>query len=338
MRRRRGVTLQINLAPTDLPVALHVLPHQLRQWSGQVDEVLLIMDLHRSRGRYGEAWSQRLPGMRTLIEESCALIPAARTEDVDYAPVAMASVAQQFFGGQPVPAKDRQGAAFYAYLFGLQRASHDVVLHMDSDMLYGGGSQAWIEDAIALMEADDHVLACNPLPGPPTADGTLRSQELVPYGYATPAFLAPAISTRHFLIDRRRFWDRVGRLRLSRPSPRNYLKAVIDGYPAYNPLEVNLSEAMAAQHGIRVDFLGSGPGMWAIHPLYRTPEFFNRLPTLVADIEAGRIPEGQRGHHDVTESMVDGAGTEATVTQKVVNHLRIAAGRFRSGRPRNVLD
>ena len=42
--------LQINLGPIDLPHLIHILPHQIRQLGGQVDEILLTLDLHQSRG------------------------------------------------------------------------------------------------------------------------------------------------------------------------------------------------------------------------------------------------------------------------------------------------
>src|ERR671922_3024328 len=79
-----GVTLQISLAPTDLPHATHILPHQLRQWAGQVDEILLIVDLHQSCGRFSEGWKERLPGLRLLINACCAKYPNAHSLDVDY--------------------------------------------------------------------------------------------------------------------------------------------------------------------------------------------------------------------------------------------------------------
>src|SRR5258708_3765673 len=47
-----GTTLQINLAPTDLPHLIHILPHQIRQLGAQVDEILLTLDMHQSSGRF----------------------------------------------------------------------------------------------------------------------------------------------------------------------------------------------------------------------------------------------------------------------------------------------
>src|ERR1035437_8110913 len=96
---RPGVTLQINLAPTDLPHARWILPHQLRCWAGQVSAVVLTVALHRSRNRYAAEWRERLPGLRTLIEEICSQHAEISSHDVDYSPAARMRVADMFFGG-----------------------------------------------------------------------------------------------------------------------------------------------------------------------------------------------------------------------------------------------
>jgi hypothetical protein len=98
-----GVTLQISLAPTDLPTAKHTVPHQLRVWADQVDEILLVLDKHRSRGRYSMDGHERLPGMLALLEECCAAYPHARAVEVDYSPEAAARLADRYSGGQPLP-------------------------------------------------------------------------------------------------------------------------------------------------------------------------------------------------------------------------------------------
>src|SRR5215475_13342942 len=106
MNTSTGVTLQINLAPTDLLHAKYILPHQLRQWANQVNEILFIVDLHRSRGRYSEAWKERLPGLRRLIDEYCAKYDKARTLDVNYSDEVAAKLSALYFGEQPLPVKD----------------------------------------------------------------------------------------------------------------------------------------------------------------------------------------------------------------------------------------
>jgi len=317
MSARPGVTLQINLAPTDLPHARHILPHQLRQWAGQVDEVLLTLDLHRSGGRFSEAWAERLPGMRDLVDRSCAQYPAARLAEVDYSAGVAAEIARRFFGGRPVPAKDWNGGPFYSYFFGLHAATNDYVFHLDSDMMFGGGSKTWLAEGVSLLQERTDVLICSPLPGPPEADGRLRSQGRggLPQEQAEPhlsaGFRFPHLSSRLFLMDLPRFATAIGHLPLTQPPRIRRLQALVRGNPPFNLPEAIFSAAMAEHSLFRVDFLGEPPGMWSVHPPYRSPEFYQALPGLIERIEAGDVPDAQRGDHDVNDSMVDWSSARA---------------------------
>jgi hypothetical protein len=323
MRDLAGVTLQINLAPTDLPHAVHTLPHQLRQWGHQVDEILLVVDLHKSRGKYSEGWSKRLPGLRRLIADCRAEYGHARCEDVDYSPSVARTLAQTYFGGRPLPTKDWNGAPFYSYFFGLHAANYDHVMHMDSDMMFGGGSPTWTDEAVVLLSERPDVFTCSPLPGPPTADGHLTSQSLERELLNSLAFRAGHLSTRVFMLDRRRFRTCIPQLSLTRPSRFRVWQALMDGNPPYDFAEAILSQAMAQRGLIRIDFLGSTPGMWSLHPPYRSALFYQRLPSLIAQVEAGEVPDAQRGDHDLNDSMVDWTGARHSFLQKIRKHERL---------------
>jgi len=58
----------------------------------EVDEVLFVVDLHRSRGKFAEGWEERLPGLRRLIDECCTGHSHRRSVDVDYSEEAKAAV------------------------------------------------------------------------------------------------------------------------------------------------------------------------------------------------------------------------------------------------------
>jgi hypothetical protein len=301
-----GVTLQISLAPTDYPHARHILPHQLRQWASQVDEILLVVDLHKSRsGRFAAAWAERRPLLAQLVAESCAQYGHARAVEVDYTPNAAARVAATFFGGRPVPTKDLRGGPFYSYFFALDAATHPLVLHADSDILFGGGAKTWAADARRLLDADPTVLVCSPLPGPPTADGRLVSQRAERYPAPFVAYRFPHVSTRIFALDRARFRERIGALRATRPGLRGRVRATLQGMPAYDLPENILSRAMHAHGLARVDFLGTAPGMWSLHPPHRSALFYEQLPAVIARVEAGDIPDAQRGCYDINDALVD---------------------------------
>jgi hypothetical protein len=322
------VSLQINLAPTDLPRARYTLPHQLRQWAGQVDEILLVLDLHRSQGRFSAAWAERLPGMRQLLADMCAEHTHARVEEVDYSDAMRQQLADAFFGGLRLPEKDWIGGPFYAYFFGLHRAAHEYVLHTDSDVMYGGGSQTWIAEALGIMAEHPEVIACNPLPGPPTPDGALRSQTLTRVPYAALAYSVTRLSTRTFLLDRARFHQEFPALPLL-PAPWRLRRwqARLEGNSPFELPEEIMSSVMTAHNRFRVDFLGEPPGMWSLHPPYQTPEFFVRLPELIACVEAGDVPEGQRGYHDLNESMMDWSSARVPRWRRIAAHGRLALGR-----------
>jgi hypothetical protein len=327
MSSASGVTLQISLAPTDLPHARRILPHQLGQWANQVDEVLLTVDLHRSRGRFSDGWSERLPGLRGLIEECCARYPRARSAEVDYSQERRDKLSMAYFGGQPIPTKDWIGGPFYSYFYGLHAARHSYVLHMDSDMLFGGGSPTWTTEAVRLLVARPEVLVCSPLLGPPTADGSLRSQVLEPESLASLAYRSPKLSTRLFLIDMERLRSRLAPLPLLRPPTLHLLQARLDGNPPFALPEEIISYAMAQRDMIRVDFLGAPPGMWSLHPPHRSALFYDRLPELIRQVEIGEVPEGQRGFHNMNGSMIDWSTARRSLPSKVLKHAKLALSR-----------
>jgi hypothetical protein len=305
MKANSGVTLQINLAPSDWLHAEHILPHQLRQFAHQVDEILLVLDLHRSAGRFAEGWEERLPKIKSLIDRCCKQYPHAHLKEVDYSPTALARVSAMFFGGKTIPPKDFRGGPFYSYFFGLYAAEHDYIFHLDSDLMFGGGSSTWIAEAIDLLTQQPNILVCGPLPGPPTADGHLRSQVAEPEYHYSRAFRFSSLSSRYFLLDRKRFTSSIKQLPLKYPSIRSIIKALIEeNYPYKLPEEI-FTEAMLEHSLVRVDFLGKSPGMWSLHPPYRSKNFYASLPKLIQIVESGDIPEAQRGDHDVNDSLVD---------------------------------
>ncbi len=303
------VTLQINVAPTDLPHALHTLPHQLRCFSGQVQEILFTYDLHRTErgGRFGEGWEERRGPMGELLQRLCAEHPSARVAEVDYDPARMREMAAELFGpGSEMPVKDTKGAPVYPYFHGLIEARHDHVLHLDSDMMFGGGSQSWVAEATELLGGNDQVLACNPLAGPPLAEGSAPATGRRSFPGVPAAVRVESMNTRIYLIDRARMRRRMLPMELLPPIRLvSRLKAKLHGNPPYGAAELVMGEAMRRAGLCRVDFPGRPPGMWSLHPPFRSPEFYSELPSLIEQVETGRIPDAQRGDYELGDSMLD---------------------------------
>lgn len=313
---QRSVCLQINLHPRDATIAVHMLPHHLRVLGGQVDEVLLTVDLqHRKGSRYrSEDFEAERARLQQILDRVCAGEPKARVVTVDYAAAARERVAREFMGGPYVPLQAYYGGPYYPYLYGLHAARADHVLHLDSDMLLGGGSQTWVREALALLARDRSVIACNPLPGPPTADGRLRTQQAERVEAPYPAWRFRSLSTRVFLLDKRRFLSGELRVPLLRPAWPKRVGAWIQYTEPYIALEDSLSAFMRACGLSRIDFLGEGGGLWTLHPVYRCPRFYRELPNLIARVESGDVPEGQRGDYDLNDAMFDWSEARAART------------------------
>lgn len=317
------VTLEITLASPDVRHVEHVLPHQLRAWAAQVSEILCVVDLLPVPGRPDRSWERDGQRLLDLVDRCCAEYPHAHRRVVDYGADAARALSDAFFFGSPIPPKTYRGGPFYAYLWGWHEAVNDYVFHLDSDIMFGGGSQTWVHEAIGMLRDRPNLLVCQPFPGPPTADGGIYAAGAEHEPGPVPAFRFRTITTRYFLIDRGRFRERIGGLTERAHSPfvtkvglldwlhglravpfRDRLRPLRLVTPRVDLPERLLGEAMTAAGMYRLDYLGRERGMWTLHPLERTEAYYECLPELVARIERGEVTDAQRGHYDLDASML----------------------------------
>ena len=311
------VTLEITVSPADRRHAVHVLPHQLRQWAGQVDEVQFTLNLQPRTGRSGAAAPADVTALLELLDRLCREHPHARVREVDDSPAARAEVGERFFGGRPVPPRSHDGGPFYSYFHGW---------HTDSDMLFGGGSQTWVGEAVELLRTRPDVLCTAPLPGPPTPDGELPDRVRARHAAlgGPPRRLEGDVlgyelqgcSTRLWLVDRSALGRHLADVPLEAPRLRTALRARVEGQPPVDLPERIVSRRMRALGLHRVDFLGRGAGMWSLHPPMRSEEFYAALPELVARVEAGDLPAAQLGDYDVNDSLVDWTSARAALRRQ----------------------
>jgi hypothetical protein len=310
---RQGVAAQMSTYPMDVRHLEHLLPHQIRALAPMVDRFVITLDTHQSRsGRYRVSnFNERLARTRDVINQARRHYPQLEVLDVDYGDAARRAVAQYFFGVDSIPVKAWDGGPFYSYFFGLYATNAQFVLHMDGDMMFGGGSKTWVRDAIACMERRPEVMVTAPHPGPPRADGQIFGHGSEGTGYSKepmewPAWRHSSVSTRIFLIDLNRFKARLGVLPLLPPGPLQRMKSRLLGNPPQvREAELLMSHTLHASGLFRIDLLGSSPGFWSLHPPYRSEAFYQRLPELIQAVETGNVPEGQRGHYDLNDSMID---------------------------------
>lgn len=320
-QKRVGRALQINMHPFDARHVAHTLPHQLKTISAQVDRVVVTLDTRIARaGRYRAGrFEQAHEHILSVLDEARKIEPRLVVDPVSYAPETRRKVGAAFFGDTAEwPDRAFDGGPFYVYFHGLLRANADHVFHIDSDILFGGGSRTWATEAVELLDADPDALCIGPFPGPPDATGGIDESLHMRFpgrvGFAGPQKLdapAPAykfstVSTRIFMIDMKRFANRIGALDPVAPDGMRRLRASLFGEsPLSMPAEEVLSANMMARGLKRIDYLGTGAGLFSLHPPFRSPEFYDQLPQLIARIERGDIPEGQKGDYDINASMMD---------------------------------
>lgn len=320
------VTLEITVSPTDWRHAVHVLPHQLRQWAGQVDDVQFTLNLRQRQGKYGGTGPDALSSVTALLEDLCREHRNAHVREVDYSPAMQAEVSDRFFDGRPVPLTNHDGGPFFSYFFGWHAARHDHVFHADSDILFGGGSQTWMSEALALLSSKPEVLTAAPLPGPPTTDGVLPAHMFQKHSnmggapqredHDSLAYRFHGVSTRVWLFNRATLASRLQGMPLERPRLRSRVRARLEGNPAVELPEKSMSRRMNQLGLRRVDFLSADPGMWTLHPTMRSEEFYDALETLIRRVETGDIPDEQRGDFDVNDSLVDWTSARENLRRK----------------------
>src|SRR5882757_5423273 len=114
-----GVTLKISLSPRDHRYIKHLLPHQLKVWYSQVNEVLIIFDLH---GYDSDYYQDIIKDLELFIDTLQAQYSQIRVLQVDYSEQARTAVSNAYFGSKRVPLKTHRYGPYYAYFFGIYHA------------------------------------------------------------------------------------------------------------------------------------------------------------------------------------------------------------------------
>ena len=98
--------------------------------------------------------------------------------------------------------------------------------------------------------------------------------------------------------------------------PIHLWRALRAGNPPYREPENIVTRGMEREGLRRLDFLGQSPGLWSLHPKWRSQEYYDALPEVIRRTEAGDMPEGQRGDDDLNDSLVDWTSARAAQRQR----------------------
>lgn len=298
------ITLQISLSPSDFKHVVHLLPHQLKVFENQVDEVLLTYDTHKSKGRFALNWEENNKKMWVFLEDFANQHSKIRLLKIDYSVSKIKEIAEKYFDRKSIPAKDWRGGPFYTYFFGIHEAKNDYVFHLDSDLIFGGLSENWMKEAMNLYQNDFRILFINPLAGPPKSDGTLIKQQYFIYDSKPFHFGFYTMSTRLFLVHKNKLSEHIIK-NIYTSKIGEISRAILRKNPPFKLPEEILSHHLINNNYIRVDFKGDNPGLWSLHPPYRTAQFYKDLPLIIKKIEENNVPKSQNGFYDIVDELVN---------------------------------
>ena len=297
-----GVTLKISLSPRDHQYIKYLLPHQLKTWHSQVNEVLIVFDLH---GYDTAEYHDIIKHIEGFVHSLKKEYPAISLIKVDYSAEARKAVSAAYFGSKRVPLKTHRYGPYYSYFYGIFKARYNYVLNTDCDLFFGGDNPDWVNQAMGLMSTDNTVISCSPYPGPPRTDYKLMDQQGKTDQSSLKKIIFDSFSTRIFFINKQSFINKLCPLPIRLANLNTMLRAIIRGNPLYMLPEDVITDIMLEKKLVRIDFLGAENGLWSLHPPFRNSQFYTDLPKLVSDIESNNIPDEQRGYYDINDSMIN---------------------------------
>lgn len=301
-------SLWILASEPDVSYVALTVSHLIRSCNFPFKERVLAVDTACLSGEY--ARRTILPGRQSL-RDCCADLVARgvidRVVDLDYSPDFHRQAYRKYFADYFPHTHGYRGYPVLGSLFCLEKSSSKYMLHFDCDMLlHQDASKSWIADGIELLQSCEDVVSVMPLPGPPAEDGELRQQ--VPYASDPRGFFSfKNFSSRCYLIDRLRFEKLlplpIRALRSRKPLVNRLpdkirlLAKHFVGKNVLHSFEYMVSSRLATSSLVRADL--NSACAWTLHPVDHGEEFIEKLPGIIARVEAGTFPEAQSGHYDL---------------------------------------
>jgi hypothetical protein len=304
--RKHDISLQINVSAADLEVCKRILQRQITFWYEELDEIIITVESKKSYGKFAKDFDKNSEDLIALLEKYKSAYPKLRYHFVDYSQQRHTTLAKLFFDTTSMPEKDYRGCAFYSYLDGLAVCKNKYIIHLDSDMLIGGTPNAWLQNAVDLLNSDKTYLVVNPLAGPPAPDFDIKQSYVKKTGKYD--FVFDKMSTRIFLIDMEKLSVHKTTLKKVPPTPRYIKNAIKNNFTrGYMALEDLFSVMMRQRGFVRIDTLGQDENhiAYSLHPLVKPDHYIQAIPDLLKKIDADDIPDAQRGNYNIHNDFFD---------------------------------
>ena len=266
------ISLVSNATAADGPTLLRTVPHLLRVFGPHLAEIVIVVDAQPPTGRIAELqqghWDgERLKKAIDTLELADARVRFVPMDSIDPEPI------QRRWFGRARPVRCQGGTPLLAFVAAIEQAKCDIVLRIDSDMLFC--EKGWLEEeAIPLLKGGVDIYE------PPR----LHVDDM------------PQVSSRAFMVSKHRLDSKLP-LRNLRLDPLRAVHRRIQGRPPWLALEEMMTsgvEKKQLSHRIgRNVNLG-----FSLHGLKRAWTAASWFDTVIQSVEAGRVPDAQRASFD----------------------------------------
>jgi hypothetical protein len=291
-------TLSITSARPDARFLDIIVRHMVRSCNYPFTERVLVMDTAPLAARY--LLDPQLASMEEFLSIGHKLLADKVIDRIafpDYSPSTRRVVYTKHLGADHWETHDFRGTQVLGTMQQIEESRGDYFLHLDSDMLiYQRPGYSWIKEAIKLLVDIPEVMVALPRPGPPRDDGSIN-QPYSPYTRDSRGFFAfKFISSRCFLIDRRKF-NKILPFKPMFLSWKRKLLSVLTRKSTLLNWEQMASSRIEATPFIRADLDTSDA--WYLHAPDHGSAFVEKLPSVIENVEAGYFPAGQAGDYDL---------------------------------------
>jgi hypothetical protein len=288
---------------------MQTIPHIIRMCNYPFSQRVLAVDTSPLSGAYT---SRPCIGTFTQLQEccdkllSCGLID--KIIDVDFSKKYHEKVYGKHLGKFIRQTHNFRGAPVLGYMFLLEEAKSDYLLHFNTDILiYQDPGYNWVEEGIRKLCEYPEIACVTPLSGPPTKDGSLHQQ--VAYDRDSRGFYRlKEFTSRKFLVDIKRFGKLLPLQILWKSkshcsnSTQRMIEDSLSEEKELDRWETMVSARLRETPYYRIDL--DTCSAWAVHSSQNHDQvFLKNLPRIIEKIESGWYPPGQEGHYNLLSEL-----------------------------------
>lgn len=295
----KEVCLFITLSKNDFDFIEHTVPHIVKGCNYPFKQIILLVDQSKAKGFHRKF--ENAVKFEAFWNKCCKIAEYfnnAIVFQIDYDRLIIKKITKKYFGRPIYNVKDFRGNLLYGFIFGIESASTDYVVHFDSDILIHSATEySWVKEGLGILDNHDDIISIAPLSGPPRKDKKLIQDKDVNWFLDERGFYKfKNFSTRVFMIKKSKLFNNFLPLPIKHVSWKRYLWTAVFGGSSLWSLEWLMALQLKQRSFYRSD-IASGKS-WTLHASDHGEKFCRYLPDIIKAVENNRYPLENAGKYD----------------------------------------